>query len=133
MTPKQAAYRKHLIQLIQVNKTRVFAGDEERRDYLDDGFGVRTLTKLSITQLEQVADYVQGRKPRAIRHQASGKQCYYLRQLWAAKSKQKDDISLIRYCGRILGTYPMRIELLTPEQIGKMIVAVKHLKAKNAI
>lgn len=131
MTPKQESYKKRLITLIHMNKLRVFHSDEERRIYLEDGYGVNSLTQLNITQLEQVADYVCDNQFHTKTGKATNRQCYYLRQEWTLRSQQKDESSLLRFCGRILGIIPFKIEHMDQEQMSKMITAVKHLHRKK--
>lgn len=132
MTPRQKEYKKQLIKIIHTNKFNVFYDDEQRKAYLEDTFGENSLTKLGITQLQEVRDYVCQKRPAGkMRASATSRQFYYLRKEWAYRSEKKDEQSLLQYCNRILGVYPIRLEILNKRQMSKMIVAVQNLQQRT--
>ena len=51
MTQSQIAYKKRLIQKIQIVKNNVFSDDEMRKEFILSRFGVESSTKLTIDQL----------------------------------------------------------------------------------
>ena len=134
MTPAQEKYRKSLIQKIQVNKSKVFLDDEERKEFMLSRFGVDSTTKMSIDQLKLLLDFCL-RKVSDIPmlHEIRDKefvtqaQKEKIRVLWKEKARDKSEEALLKFVCRVSGYKLERLDDLLKGKATKVIVALEMM------
>lgn len=128
MTNKQTLYKKALIRDIQINKHRVFADDEERKEFMLSRFGVDSTTKLSIEQLVSLREFCYGNVSDIPSNTASEKQIYKIGALWSERARDKSPLALLLFAKRICKRSVLDIQSIRKDEAQKLIVAIERLK-----
>lgn len=127
MTQAQTAYRKSLIQKIQIVKHNVFADDEERKAFMQSRFGVDSTTKLSIEQLKLLLDFCNKKVSDVPISQATEAQVHRIFKLWHTKARNKEISYLQAFINRIVGKYVFVPNELTQHEATKVLVALERM------
>jgi len=127
MTKKQTLYKKALIKDIQINKHRVFADDDERREFMQSRFGVDSTTKLSIDQLQQLRDFCLGNVSDIKVDLLSEAQGWRINALWREKARDKSTMALLLFAKRICKRQVLDLGSLKKSEATKVIVAIERL------
>jgi hypothetical protein len=128
MTQKQTLYKKALIKDIQINKHRVFADDEERKEFMQSRFGVDSTTKLSIEELVKLRDFCLGKVSDIKVDTLSGGQAFRIRLMWREKARDKSSMALLLFAKRICKRDIYDILTLKKAEATKLIVALEKLQ-----
>lgn len=128
MTQKQTLYKKALIRDIQINKHRVFADDEERREFMLSRFGVDSTTKLSIEELVKLRDFCLGNVSDIKVDLLSEAQGWRINALWRDKARDKSTMALLLFAKRICKRQVLDLGGLKKSEATKVIVALEKLK-----
>ncbi|MDD3467493.1 MAG: hypothetical protein PHE67_10130 [Campylobacterales bacterium] len=128
MTQKQTLYKKALIKDIQINKHRVFADDEERKEFMLSRFGVDSTTKLSIEELVKLRDFCLGNVSDIKVDLLSEAQGWRINALWREKARDKSTMALLLFAKRICKRNIYDILTLKKAEATKLIVALDKLQ-----
>ena len=102
ITPKQIAYKKSLIQKIQIVKHNVFVDDESRREFMLSRFGVDSTTKLTIDGLKLLLDFCNRNVSDIPVSKATEAQLHKINTLWLDKAKNKSIEAMCSFVSKIV-------------------------------
>ena len=135
MTKAQEKYKKSLIQKVQVNKSKVFLDDEERKEFMLSRFGVDSTTKMSIDQLKLLLDFCLRKvSDISMLHEILDKELVTqaqkekIRVLWKEKARDKSEDALLQFVCRVSGYKLERLDDLLKGKATKVIVALENMK-----
>jgi len=136
MTDAQIAYKKKLIQGIQISKKNVFYDDEDRKEFMFSRFGVRSTTKLGIDELKLLLDFCNKKikdipmlnknQDKSLITQA---QLEKIRTVWNIKARDKSEDALLIFVRRVSNYDIKRLQDLLKGKATKVILALEKLKA----
>ena len=129
ITPKQIAYRKSLIQKIQIVKHNVFVDDEMRKEFMLSRFGVDSTTKLSIDELKLLLDFCNRNVSDIPVSKATEAQLHKINTLWLEKAKNKSIEAMCSFASKIAKRQVGFINELRKDEATKVIVALERLKS----
>ena len=124
----QEEYKRKLIQLIQVNKNKVFADDEQRREFMFSRFGVDSTKRLTIDELKLLLDFCKGKISDIAPARATERQLYKISKLWTEKARDKSDSALLSFIKRIISKELQTAKELTKAEAINVIVALDKMK-----
>jgi len=130
MTQKQSNYRKKLIRDIHISSRYQLFYKENREEYealLQEYFGHGSSAKLSITQLEQLSDFMCANKPLPKRNMVTPQQLYKMSELRALKARTNTDAALLAFAARICRRTPKDLPDLSMDEGQKVIVALSKM------
>ena len=127
ITPKQIAYRKSLIQKIQIVKHNVFADDESRREFMLSRFGVDSTTKLTIDELKLLLDFCNRKVSDIPVSKATEAQLHKINTLWCEKAKNKSIEAMCSFTSKIAKRQVGFINELRKDEATKVIVALERM------
>ena len=125
ITPKQIAYRKSLIQKIQIVKHNVFTDDEIRKDFMLSRFGVDSTTKLTIDELKLLLDFCNRNVSDIPVSKATEAQLHKINTLWLDKAKNKSIEAMCSFASKIAKRQVGFINELRKDEATKVIVALE--------
>ena len=136
MTQAQQGYKKDLIRLIQINKSKVFANDTERKEFMQSRFGVDSTKRMSISQLELFLKFCLGKVsdlPYFEYVPATEPQIHKIKAIWAEKGRDKSETALLKFVlkpARRQGEKAIEsLYELTKEEAKNVIVALERMKS----
>jgi len=136
MTPKQKIYRKQLLAKIHqvpfVKQAKAVGGWE---DYLRERYGVTTSAKLSIEELNNLLNILNGKESEAKtggsrprdESKATDKQIAAMRKVWRDKAHNPSEMALRSFVERIIKRKPLHLESITKQEATKVITAINRL------
>ena len=128
MTQSQIAYKKRLIQKIQIVKNNVFSDDEMRKEFILSRFGVESSTKLTIDQLKLLLDFCNRKVSDIPVLKATEAQLHKINTLWLDKAKNKSIEAMCSFTSKIAKRQVGFINELRKDEATKVIVALEKLK-----
>ena len=128
MTQSQIAYKKSLIQKIQIVKHNVFSDDESRREFILSRFGVDSTTKLSIDELKLLLDFCNRKVSDIPVSKATEAQLHKINTLWLDKAKNKSIEAMCSFTSKITKRQVGFINELRKDEATKVIVALENMK-----
>ena len=128
MTQSQIAYKKRLIQKIQIVKNNVFSDDEMRKEFILSRFGVESSTKLTIDQLKLLLDFCNRKVSDIPVSKATEAQLHKINTLWLEKAKNKSIESMCSFTSKIAKRQVGFINELRKDEATKVIVALENMK-----
>jgi len=144
MTPKQKAYRNNLLSTIHLStlyKT-VYAHDRELwESFLTNAYGVSSSSKLFISELANLAAYLNGKvsvliadpKRKANEEgKATQAQISKIETVWAIKARDKSEMALRNFINRIVKSRPLYLYNLNRNEATKVILALENLAVGGA-
>lgn len=133
MTQKE--YKRKLIQQIQMNKTKVFFDEEQRRDFMLSRFSVNSTTLMSIDQLILLLSFCQRKiKDIPILQIVPGKELLTqaqkekIRVMWKCKAKNTSEEALLSFASKVTKYKLTSLDNLLKGKATKLIVALNNLK-----
>lgn len=123
----QAQYKAKLIQLIQINKSKAFSDDEERKEFMQSRFNVTSLKDMSIDDLKLLLDFCYGKVNDIPIKRATEAQLYKLSKLWGAKARDKSFSAFLNFISKIAMRKLETAKTLTKHEATKVIVALEKL------
>ena len=127
MTQSQIAYKKSLIQKIQIVKHNVFSDDESRREFILSRFGVDSTTKLSIDELKLLLDFCNRKVSDIPVSKATEAQLHKINTLWLEKAKNKSIEAMCSFASKIAKRQVGFINELRKDEATKVIVALEKI------
>ena len=127
MTQSQIAYKKRLIQKIQIVKNNVFSDDEMRKEFIFSRFGVESSTKLTIDQLKLLLDFCNRNVSDIPVSKATEAQLHKINTLWLEKAKNKSIEAMCSFVSKIAKRQVGFINELRKDEATKVIVALEKL------
>lgn len=148
MTPAQQNYRKRLLATIHQHiRMKEMKAQGVWSDYLFGRWGVESSRDLSLEELKNLLDILNGRtanivrdekrrpkpietkaeKPKEFHARATKAQIGKIMTLWQTHSDLKDADSLKRFIKRVIGIYPLHLESLERSDATKVILAIEKL------
>ena len=127
MTQSQIAYKKSLIQKIQIVKHNVFSDDESRREFILSRFGVDSTTKLSIDELKLLLDFCNRKVSDIPVSKATEAQLHKINTLWLDKAKNKSIEAMCSFTSKITKRQVGFINELRKDEATKVIVALEKM------
>ena len=127
MTQSQIAYKKSLIQKIQIVKHNVFSDDESRREFILSRFGVDSTTKLSIDELKLLLDFCNRKVSDIPVSKATEAQLHKINTLWLDKAKNKSIEAMCSFVSKIVKRQVGFINELRKDEATKVIVALEKI------
>ncbi len=127
MTQSQIAYKKRLIQKIQIVKNNVFSDDEMRKEFILSRFGVESSTKLTIDQLNLLLDFCNKNVSDIPVSKATEAQLHKINTLWLDKAKNKSIEAMCSFASKIAKRQVGFINELRKDEATKVIVALEKL------
>ena len=127
MTQSQIAYKKSLIQKIQIVKHNVFSDDESRREFILSRFGVDSTTKLSIDELKLLLDFCNRKVSDIPVSKATEAQLHKINTLWLDKAKNKSIEAMCSFTSKITKRQVGFINELRKDEATKVIVALEKI------
>ena len=127
MTQSQIAYKKRLIQKIQIVKNNVFSDDESRREFILSRFGVDSTTKLSIDELKLLLDFCNRKVSDIPVSKATEAQLHKINTLWLDKAKNKSIEAMCSFTSKITKRQVGFINELRKDEATKVIVALEKI------
>ena len=128
MTQSQIAYKKRLIQKIQIVKNNVFSDDEMRKEFILSRFGVESSTKLTIDQLKLLLDFCNRNVSDIPVSKATEAQLHKINTLWLEKAKNKSIEAMCSFTSKIAKRQVGFINELRKDEATKVIVALEMMK-----
>ena len=128
MTQSQIAYKKRLIQKIQIVKNNVFSDDEMRKEFILSRFGVESSTKLSIDELKLLLDFCNRNVSDIPVSKATEAQLHKINTLWLDKAKNKSIEAMCSFASKIAKRQVGFINELRKDEATKVIVALENMK-----
>ena len=128
MTQSQIAYKKRLIQKIQIVKNNVFSDDEMRKEFILSRFGVESSTKLTIDQLKLLLDFCNRNVSDIPVSKATEAQLHKINTLWCEKAKNKSIEAMCSFTSKIAKRQVGFINELRKDEATKVIVALENMK-----
>ena len=128
MTQSQIAYKKRLIQKIQIVKNNVFSDDEMRKEFILSRFGVESSTKLTIDQLKLLLDFCNRKVSDIPVLKATEAQLHKINTLWLDKAKNKSIEAMCSFASKIAKRQVGFINELRKDEATKVIVALENMK-----
>ena len=136
MTLNQKIYRKKLLSRIHqipfVKQAKDAGGWE---DYLRERYGVTTSAKLSIEELNNLLNILNGKesetktggsRPRD-ESKATDKQIAAMASAWRDKAHNPSEMALRSFVERIIKRKPLHLESITKQEATKVITAINRL------
>ncbi|WNL28150.1 DUF1018 domain-containing protein [Arcobacter cryaerophilus gv. pseudocryaerophilus] len=127
MTQSQIAYKKRLIQKIQIAKNNVFSDDEMRKEFILSRFGVESSTKLNIDQLKLLLDFCNRKVSDIPVSKATESQLHKINTLWLDKAKNKSIEAMCSFVSKIAKRQVGFINELRKDEATKVIVALERM------
>ena len=134
MTQKQQEYKKQLIQKIQINKSKVFSNDEDRKEFMLSRFGVKSTTNMNIDQLKLLLDFCYRKvSDMPLYEKVENKdnvtfpQKEKIKMLWNEKAKDKSGTALLKFAFRVTNYKTTSLDNLLKGKATKLIVALERL------
>ncbi len=127
MTQSQIAYKKRLIQKIQIVKNNVFSDDEMRKEFILSRFGVESSTKLTIDQLKLLLDFCNRKVSDIPVLKATEAQLHKINTLWLDKAKNKSIEAMCSFVSKIAKRQVGFINELRKDEATKVIVALEKM------
>lgn len=127
MTQSQIAYKKRLIQKIQIVKNNVFSDDEMRKEFILSRFGVESSTKLTIDQLKLLLDFCNRNVSDIPVSKATEAQLHKINTLWLEKAKNKSIEAMCFFTSKIAKRQVGFINELRKDEATKVIVALEKM------
>ena len=127
MTQSQIAYKKRLIQKIQIVKNNVFSDDEMRKEFIFSRFGVESSTKLNIDQLKLLLDFCNRKVSDIPVSKATEAQLHKINTLWCEKAKNKSIEAMCSFTSKIAKRQVGFINELRKDEATKVIVALERM------
>ena len=127
MTQSQIAYKKRLIQKIQIVKNNVFSDDEMRKEFILSRFGVESSTKLNIDQLKLLLDFCNRNVSDIPIAKATEAQLHKINSLWQEKAKNKSVEAMCSFISKIAKRQVGFINKLRKDEATNIIVALDNL------
>lgn len=127
MTQSQIAYKKRLIQKIQIVKNNVFSDDEMRKEFILSRFGVESSTKLNIDQLKLLLDFCNRKVSDIPVSKATESQLHKINTLWLDKAKNKSIEAMCSFVSKIAKRQVGFINELRKDEATKVIVALERM------
>ena len=128
MTQSQIAYKKRLIQKIQIVKNNVFSDDEMRKEFILSRFGVESSTKLTIDELKLLLDFCNRNVSDIPVSKATEAQLHKINTLWLDKAKNKSIEAMCSFASKIAKRQVGFINELRKDEATKVIVALENMK-----
>ena len=127
MTQSQIAYKKRLIQKIQIVKNNVFSDDEMRKEFILSRFGVESSTKLTIDQLKLLLDFCNRNVSDIPVSKVTEAQLHKINTLWLDKAKNKSIEAMCSFTSKIAKRQVGFINELRKDEATKVIVALERM------
>ena len=127
MTQSQIAYKKRLIQKIQIVKNNVFSDDEMRKEFILSRFGVESSTKLTIDQLKLLLDFCNRNVSDIPVSKVTEAQLHKINTLWLDKAKNKSIEAMCSFTSKITKRQVGFINELRKDEATKVIVALEKI------
>ena len=127
MTQSQIAYKKSLIQKIQIVKHNVFIDDEQRKEFILSRFGVNSTTKLTIDELKLLLDFCNRNVSDIPVSKATEAQLHKINTLWLEKAKNKSIEAMCSFGSKIAKRQVGFINELRKVEATKVIVALERM------
>lgn len=140
MTPKQKAYRNKLLSKIHQSPRyrTVYASDRELwGSFLVNGYGVDSSSMLSISELENLADYLNGKvsvlkSDPSKRPDQPGKatkaQISKIETIWAIVARDKSALALRNFIHRQVKSRPLHLFNLDRHEATTIIITLEAMK-----
>ena len=136
MTERQKNYRKQLLARIHqipfVQQAKAVDGWE---DFLKERYGATTSAKLSIEELNNLLNILNGResevktggpRPRD-ESKATDKQIAAMASVWRERAHNPSEMALRSFVERIIKRKPLHLEQMSKAEATKVITAIKRL------
>lgn len=139
MTPKQKAYRNKLLSKIHQSQRyrTVYANDRDLwESFLINGYGVDSSSKLAISELENLADYLSGKVTVLIADpsrranqvgKATKAQIAKIETMWSIVARDKSEIALRNFIHRQIKSRPLHLYNLTRHEATVIIVSLEGM------
>jgi hypothetical protein len=141
MTEKQKAFRKSLIKDIHCTQQyRLMKDDDAWASTLHEWYGVQSSTELSIAELKNLLDVLNGDaklvvKSTAFRPKAKGDntsitalQKNAIESQWQARSREKTPLALVKFMTRVLKREVHFVASLTKSEATKVLTAINRIE-----
>lgn len=136
MTQNQKNYRKQLLARIHqiqfVKQVKAVGGWE---DFLKERYGVTSSAKLSIEELNNLLNILNGKESEAKlggsrprdESKATDKQIVAMANAWRDKAHNPSEMALRSFVERIIKRKPLHLEQMTKQEATKVITAINRL------
>ena len=136
MTQNQKNYRKQLLARIHqiqfVKQVKAVGGWE---DFLKERYGVTSSAKLSIEELNNLLNILNGKESEAKtggsrprdESKATDKQIAAIGKAWRERAHNPSEMALRSFVERIIKRKPLHLEQMTKQEATKVITAIKRL------
>lgn len=139
MTPKQKAYRNKLLSKIHQSPRyrTIYANDRDLwESFLVNGYGVSSSSKLAISELENLADYLFGKVTVLIsdpsrRPDQEGKatkaQIAKIETMWSIIARDKSEMALRNFIHRQVKSRPLHLYNLSRHEATTVIITLEAM------
>lgn len=144
MTPKQKDYRNKLLSKIHQSPRyrTVYASDRDLwESFLQNGYGVSSSAKLSISELENLSGYLIGKVTVLIadpsrRPDQAGKatkaQIAKIETMWSIVARDKSEMALRNFINRQVKSRPLHLYSLSRHEATTIIIALEAMNDGGA-
>lgn len=144
MTPKQKEYHERLYKKVHMTPMyrTIYKGDRDLYEsFLANAYGVRSSKQLSISELENLIDYLTGKtkntvqNPKgrpAIKGMATDAQITKIESMWKSIARDPSDSALRSFIKRQTGSFPLHLKTLTQKEATGIIVALEAMNDGGA-
>lgn len=144
MTPKQKAYRNKLLSKVHQSPRyrTVYSNDRDLwESFLQNGYGVSSSSKLAISELENLVDYLVGKVTVLIadpsrRPDQAGKatkaQIAKIETMWSIVARDKSEMALRNFINRQVKSRPLHLYNLSRHEATTIIIALEAMNDGGA-
>lgn len=139
MTPKQKAYRNKLLSKVHQSPRyrTVYANDRDLwESFLLNGYGVTSSSKLAISELENLVDYLSGKVTVLIADpsrrpdqygKATKAQIAKIETMWSIVARDKSEMALRNFIHRQVKSRPLHLYNLTRHEATVIIISLEGM------
>lgn len=139
MTPKQKALHEHLYKKVHMTPMyrTIYKNDRDLYEsFLINAYGVNSSKLLSISELENLIDYLSGKTKTTVQNpkgrpagkgMATDAQIAKIETMWSLYAKDKSDDALKNFIKRQTGNYYLHLNSLKQTQATSIIVAIEAM------
>ncbi|MCK9372593.1 MAG: regulatory protein GemA [Sulfuricurvum sp.] len=139
MTPKQKEYHERLYKKVHMTPMyrTIYKNDRDLYEsFLVNAYGVKSSKQLSIGELENLIDYLNGKTKTTIQNpkgrpvapgMATPAQISKIETMWGLYARDKTDDALKNFVKRQTGDYHLHLKNLTREQATGIILAIEKM------
>lgn len=139
MTPKQKALHEHLYKKVHMTPMyrTIYKDDRDLYEsFLINAYGVNSSKLLSISELENLIDYLSGKTKTTVQNpkgrpagkgMATDAQIAKIETMWKNVARDPSDAALRNFIKRQTGSFPLHLKALSQKEATGIIIALEAM------